>query len=115
VQTLNAGLYKVRLVASYDSACVDLYGHNLSLELERPFPLGSLNQSKTLLFVQPAREADLELIDQGLSLKVIIPTLGTRQEVVRTFPIDWNSPANQNTERIVVEPAYLYDGSLLEH
>jgi hypothetical protein len=112
IQTLNAGFNKVKLVASYDVRCCDIYGKNISLVLERPFAMGICDEDKTLLFVQPADRASMTIIDEGRTIKLTAPTVGTRKEIVRTFSTDWYA-ATQNTETIIVEPAYLKTGTIL--
>ena len=114
VETLNAGLYTVKLVTSYDPRCCDIYGNNISLVLERPFAVGFFNEDKTLLFVQPARKATVELVEHGRTVKFTAPALEKRQEVVRTYSVDWFDNINRDSEIIVVEPDYIKYPILLD-
>lgn len=113
MQTMNVGFYKVKLLRSYDASCRDIYGNNIALVLERPLAAGIWTESKTLVFVQPALSATVQIIDRGKTIKFTASAVEERKEITRTFSTDWNDATNQTTETIHVEPDYSETGRLM--
>ncbi len=89
-----------KLVSSFDMSYETADGGNISLIVERSFLNGFLKESKTLLFVKPAFDMGNKIIERDNAISISIAAFETRPAIVRGYPLDWNTLANQNIENI---------------
>lgn len=92
---------KVGRDVTYDEFC----RQSISLDLERKVFGGILVETKPLITVVPAEEANFELVDEGQKIRFSSPAFAGRKAILRTYSTDWYAPANQKYEFIDLKPS----------